>query len=91
MVLAAAPRLLLMDEPTAGMTHGETLRTAELIERVRPGRTLVIVDHDMQFVRMIAETVTVFHQGRIVGWAAMFGHMTDVGGKVQGSLPTDAT
>jgi ABC-type uncharacterized transport system ATPase subunit len=66
MVLAAGPRLLLMDEPTAGMTHGETVRTAELIERVRPGRTLIIVDHDMQFVRMIAQTVTVFHQGRIL-------------------------
>jgi branched-chain amino acid transport system ATP-binding protein len=66
MVLAAGPRVLLMDEPTAGMTHGETLRTVELIERVRPGRTLIIVDHDMQFVRMIAQTVTVFHQGRVL-------------------------
>lgn len=66
MVLAAEPRIILMDEPTAGMTHDETRRTAALIERVRPGRTLIIVDHDMQFVRMIAQTVTVFHQGRVL-------------------------
>jgi branched-chain amino acid transport system ATP-binding protein len=66
MVLAAEPRIILMDEPTAGMTHAETLRTVALIERVRPGRTLIVVDHDMQFVRMIAQTVTVFHQGRVL-------------------------
>ena len=71
MVLAAEPRIILMDEPTAGMSRDETLRTAALIERVRPGRTLIIVDHDMQFVRMIAQTVTVFHQGRVLAEGPM--------------------
>jgi len=66
MVIAADPRIILMDEPTAGMTREETIRTAKLIERIRPGRTLIVVDHDMHFVRTIAQTVTVFHQGRIL-------------------------
>jgi branched-chain amino acid transport system ATP-binding protein/urea transport system ATP-binding protein len=66
MVLAAAPRLLLLDEPTAGMTRDEVARTAELIRAIRRDCALIVVEHDMQFVRMIAETVTVFHQGRIL-------------------------
>jgi branched-chain amino acid transport system ATP-binding protein len=66
MVLAGEPRLILMDEPTAGMTHDETRRTADLIHKIRTGRTIIIVDHDMQFIRMIAQAVTVFHQGRVL-------------------------
>jgi branched-chain amino acid transport system ATP-binding protein len=71
MVIAAEPRIILMDEPTAGMTREETIRTAKLIERIRPGRTLIVVDHDMHFVRTIAQTVTVFHQGRILAEGTM--------------------
>jgi len=66
MVLAAAPRLLLLDEPTAGMTRDEVVRTADLIRDIRRTCAMIVVEHDMQFVRMIAETVTVFHQGRIL-------------------------
>ena len=66
MVLAREPRLLLLDEPTAGMTPEETERTAALILRLRAKRAMIVVEHDMHFVRMIAETVTVFHQGRIL-------------------------
>jgi branched-chain amino acid transport system ATP-binding protein len=66
MVLAAAPRLLLLDEPTAGMTRDEVGRTADLIRDIRQHCAMIVVEHDMQFVRMIAETVTVFHQGRIL-------------------------
>jgi branched-chain amino acid transport system ATP-binding protein len=66
MVLAGEPRLVLMDEPTAGMTHEETRRTAALIDRIGAGRTLIVVDHDMQFIHMIAKAVTVFHQGRVL-------------------------
>jgi branched-chain amino acid transport system ATP-binding protein len=66
MVLAGEPRLILMDEPTAGMTYEETKRTADLIHKICAGRTIIIVDHDMQFIRMIAQAVTVFHQGRVL-------------------------
>jgi ABC-type uncharacterized transport system ATPase subunit len=66
MVLAREPSLLLLDEPTAGMTPDETRRTAELIARLRRRRAMIVVEHDMHFVRMIAEAVTVFHQGRIL-------------------------
>lgn len=66
MVLAREPLLLLLDEPTAGMTPEETERTAALITHMRARRSMIVVEHDMHFVRMIAETVTVFHQGRIL-------------------------
>ena len=66
MVLSREPQLLLLDEPTAGMTPDETARTAALIGRMRQRRAMIVVEHDMHFVRMIAEAVTVFHQGRIL-------------------------
>jgi branched-chain amino acid transport system ATP-binding protein len=65
-VIAADPELILLDEPAAGMTHDEVLRTAELIREINQSRALVVVEHDMQFIRMIARTVTVFHQGRVL-------------------------
>lgn len=66
MLLASEPHLLLLDEPTAGMTADETERTAELVARMRQRRAMIVVEHDMHFVRLIAEQVTVFHQGRIL-------------------------
>jgi ABC-type uncharacterized transport system ATPase subunit len=66
MVLAGDPRLVLLDEPTAGMTEDEVAATAALIRDLRDDRALIVVEHDMKFVRMIAEQVTVFHQGRIL-------------------------
>ena len=66
MVLAADPELLLLDEPAAGMTSDEVEATVALIERLRGRRTLVIVEHDMHFVRRIAEKVTVLHRGRVL-------------------------
>jgi branched-chain amino acid transport system ATP-binding protein len=65
-VLAQEPQLILLDEPAAGMTHEEVLRTAELIRDISKTQALVVVEHDMQFIRMIANTVTVFNQGRIL-------------------------
>ena len=65
-VLAQEPQLILLDEPAAGMTHEEVLRTAELIRDISRTQALVVVEHDMQFIRMIAKTVTVFNQGRIL-------------------------
>lgn len=65
-VMASNPDLMLLDEPTAGMTHQEVEQTAELITRISKGRSLIVVEHDMQFIRMIANKVTVFHQGQIL-------------------------
>jgi branched-chain amino acid transport system ATP-binding protein len=65
-VLAQEPALILLDEPAAGMTHEEVVRTSELIREINRAQALIVVEHDMQFIRMIAKTVTVFDQGRIL-------------------------
>jgi branched-chain amino acid transport system ATP-binding protein/urea transport system ATP-binding protein len=66
MVVALEPKLILLDEPAAGMTADETNRTAELIREVNKTAAIVVVEHDMQFIKQIAHTVTVFHQGRVL-------------------------
>lgn len=66
MVVAAEPWLVLLDEPAAGMTHEETARTAELIEEINTTSALIVVEHDMQFIRMISRKVTLFHEGQIL-------------------------
>lgn len=65
-VLAGDPELILLDEPAAGMTDDETVRTAEIIREINQSRAIVVVEHDMEFIKMIAKKVTVFHQGRIM-------------------------
>jgi ABC-type uncharacterized transport system ATPase subunit len=65
-VLAGNPELILLDEPAAGMTHDEVARTAELVREINRTHSLIVVEHDMQFVRMIARTVTVMHQGAVL-------------------------
>lgn len=66
MVVAAEPWLVLLDEPAAGMTKEEVARTAELIREINQTATMIVVEHDMQFIRMIADQVTVLHEGRIL-------------------------
>ncbi|MBA3518982.1 MAG: ATP-binding cassette domain-containing protein [Rhizobiales bacterium] len=66
MVIICEPKIVLLDEPAAGMSDEETARTADLIREVNKDATIVVVEHDMQFIRQIARTVTVFHQGRIL-------------------------
>lgn len=66
LILAQNPALILMDEPTAGMTAQETRKTAELFNRLRGRHTLIVVEHDMGFVRDIAETISVMHQGKLL-------------------------
>ncbi len=66
MVVAAEPWLVLLDEPAAGMTHEETERTADLIREINRTATMIVVEHDMQFIRMISSRVTVFHEGQIL-------------------------
>ncbi|MFT6140938.1 MAG: urea transport system ATP-binding protein [Psychromonas sp.] len=71
MLLAAEPRLLLVDEPVAGMTAQETERTAELLTSLAGKHSVVVVEHDMAFVRSIARTVTVLHQGSVLAEGSM--------------------
>lgn len=66
MVMAAEPQLILLDEPAAGMTDEETLLTAELIREINRTASLIIVEHDMNFIRAIADKVTVFYRGKIL-------------------------
>ena len=66
MALALRPKLLLMDEPTAGMSTEETFKTGELIKSLNgEGMTVLVVEHDMAFIRQIAQRVTVLHFGRV--------------------------
>lgn len=66
MALAAKPDLLLLDEPTAGMGPGETEITAELVKSLNAeGIALIVIEHDMEFIRMIAKKVTVLHYGKV--------------------------
>ncbi|MEC8377687.1 MAG: ATP-binding cassette domain-containing protein, partial [Pseudomonadota bacterium] len=71
MLLAADPQLLLVDEPVAGMTGQETERTAELLTSLAGERSVVVVEHDMAFVRSIARKVTVLHQGSVLAEGSM--------------------
>jgi urea transport system ATP-binding protein len=66
MLLAQEPRLLLVDEPVAGMTDAETAQTAELLREINRTRSLVVVEHDMGFVRALGARVTVLHEGRVL-------------------------
>jgi branched-chain amino acid transport system ATP-binding protein len=66
MVLAGGPDLMLLDEPTAGMSPEETLKTARVLRHLNEaGLTIVVVEHDIAFVREVAREVTVLHQGRV--------------------------
>lgn len=71
MLLMQQPKLLLVDEPVAGMTHQETERTAELLLSLAGKHSVVVVEHDMEFVRSIASTVTVLHEGSVLAEGSM--------------------
>jgi len=66
LVLSTDPQLLLLDEPAAGMTHEEVHKTAELVREINRSKALIVVEHDMQFISMIAKQVTVFNRGSIL-------------------------
>jgi len=71
MLLVQDPAILLVDEPVAGMTGDETEKTGELLVRLAGERTVIVVEHDMAFVRSIARRVTVLHQGRVLAEGSM--------------------
>ncbi len=66
MLLAQEPRLLLVDEPVAGMTDAETAATADLLREINRSHSVVVVEHDMAFVRALGVKVTVLHEGSVI-------------------------
>jgi urea transport system ATP-binding protein len=71
LLLMQDPDLMLLDEPVAGMSSRERESTAELLKNISSGRSLVVIEHDMAFVKMIAKTVTVLHQGKLLAEGSM--------------------
>ena len=66
LVVLKDPKLILMDEPTAGMTNYETSQTAELFNKLKSSHTLIVVEHDMGFVKEISDIISVMHQGKLL-------------------------
>lgn len=66
MVIAQSPALIILDEPAAGMTDVETYKTGELVKQLAGDHTLLVIEHDMEFVEQIAQVVTVLHQGKVL-------------------------
>lgn len=71
MLLMQDPELLMLDEPIAGMSVRERELTAELLKRICKGRAMIVIEHDMEFVKQIAHKVTVMHQGKILAEGSM--------------------
>ncbi|MCU4412718.1 urea ABC transporter ATP-binding protein UrtD [Acinetobacter sp. WU_MDCI_Axc73] len=74
MLLMQDPELLMLDEPVAGMSVSEREKTAALLRKICQGRSVLVIEHDMEFVKLIADKVTVLHQGKILA----AGQMDDV-------------
>ena len=74
MVILQDPTLLLVDEPAAGMSDEETYKTGEMLQDLAKDRSMIVIEHDMEFVRQIARKVTVLHEGRVL----MEGNMDEV-------------
>lgn len=71
MLLAAHPKLMLLDEPVAGMGRKETEKTEELLTRIKDECSIIVVEHDMKFAKHISDSVTVFHEGKILAEGTM--------------------
>ena len=71
MLLMQEPALMMLDEPVAGMSSAEREQTAELLQRISTGRSIIIIEHDMEFVSRIAKKVTVLHLGKILAEGSM--------------------
>ncbi|RJQ48834.1 MAG: urea ABC transporter ATP-binding protein UrtD [Gammaproteobacteria bacterium] len=71
MLLMQEPELLMLDEPVAGMSVKEREQTAELLSRICNNRSVIVIEHDMEFVKKIAHKVTVLHQGKILAEGSM--------------------
>ena len=74
MQLVQKPEIIMLDEPAAGMGKPETFKTGELLMKIKEECTIIVVEHDMDFVKQIADTVTVLHEGKLL----MEGSIEDV-------------
>ncbi len=74
MQLVQKPEIIMLDEPAAGMGKPETFRTGELLKEIKKECTIIVVEHDMDFVKQIADTVTVLHEGKVL----MEGNVSEV-------------
>lgn len=74
MQLVQKPEIIMLDEPAAGMGKPETFKTGELLKEIKKDCTVIVVEHDMDFVKQIADTVTVLHEGKVL----MEGNVTEV-------------
>lgn len=66
MQLVSKPQLIMLDEPVAGMGRAETDKTAQILGEIKKDCTVIVVEHDMEFVKMAADTVTVLHEGKVL-------------------------
>ncbi|AOG10872.1 urea ABC transporter ATP-binding protein UrtD [Agrobacterium sp. RAC06] len=71
MLLIQKPRLLMLDEPVAGMSVAERIKTAELLNTITKNQSVIVIEHDMKFVEDIAHRVTVLHQGKVLSEGSM--------------------
>jgi urea transport system ATP-binding protein len=71
MLIVADPKLLLVDEPAAGLTDRETDLTAELLLELKAQHTLIVIEHDMDFVRRIGKRITVLNEGKVLADGTM--------------------
>ncbi|WP_232464698.1 MULTISPECIES: urea ABC transporter ATP-binding protein UrtD [Bordetella] len=71
MLLMQEPELMMLDEPVAGMSVSEREKTAELLNRISKDRSMIVIEHDMEFVKNIAHKVTVLHQGKVLAEGPM--------------------
>ncbi|MBI2783995.1 MAG: urea ABC transporter ATP-binding protein UrtD [Porticoccaceae bacterium] len=71
MLLMQDPELLMLDEPVAGMSVSEREQTARLLTRISANRSVIVIEHDMEFVKRIAHRVTVLHQGKVIAEGSM--------------------
>lgn len=74
MQLVQKPQIIMLDEPAAGMGKPETFKTGEILKNVKKECTIIVVEHDMDFVKQVADTVTVLHEGKVL----MEGSITDI-------------
>jgi len=66
LLITQNPKIILLDEPTAGMTQAETHKTSVIVNNLKGRHTIIVVEHDMAFVREIAERITVLHLGQVL-------------------------
>ena len=74
MQIVQKPEIIMLDEPAAGMGKPETFRTGEILKEIKKDCTIIVIEHDMDFVKQIADKVTVLHEGKVL----MEGDITSV-------------